>query len=104
MFSPHRQCWPKCWLSGCTWTKVIKAMDRFVPGSHKAGCLSPEEIAIWTPRPSVICTVPRGGAIVMRPLLLHASSSCSRPEPRRVVHLEFAADDLPDGLDWHDRV
>ena len=77
---------------------------RVIPGSHKAGCLSPEQIAIWTLRPSFICTVPRGGAIVMRPLLLHASSSCSRPEPRRVVHLEFAADDLPDGLEWHERV
>ena len=77
---------------------------RVITGSHKAGCLSPEEIAIWTRRPSVICTVPQGGAIVMRPLLVHASSSCSRPEPRRVVHLEFAADDLPDELEWHDRV
>ncbi len=77
---------------------------RVIPGSHKVGCLSPEEIAIWMQRPSIVCTVTRGGAIVMRPLLVHASSSCSQPEPRRVVHLEFAADDLPDCLEWHDRV
>ena len=38
----------------------------------------------------------------MRPLLVHASSSCSKPEPRRVIHLEFASDELPDGLEWHD--
>ena len=42
--------------------------------------------------------------MLMRPLLLHASSSSSKPEPRRVIHLEYAADDLPGGLEWHDRV
>ena len=48
---------------------------RVKPGSHKAGCLSAEEIAAWKERPSVMCVVPRGGAILMRPLLLHASSA-----------------------------
>jgi ectoine hydroxylase-related dioxygenase (phytanoyl-CoA dioxygenase family) len=77
---------------------------RVITGSHKAGCLAAEQVVVWKQRPSVICTVPKGGAILMRPLLVHASSSCSRPEPRRVIHLEFAADELPDGLEWHDRV
>jgi ectoine hydroxylase-related dioxygenase (phytanoyl-CoA dioxygenase family) len=77
---------------------------RVIPGSHKAGCLAAEEVVVWKERPSVICTVPKGGAILMRPLLVHASSSCSKPEPRRVIHLEFAAEELPDGLEWHDRV
>ena len=77
---------------------------RVIPGSHKAGCISSDEIAAWKERPSVICTVPKGGAILMRPLLVHASSSCSKPEPRRVIHLEFAASALPNGLEWHDRV
>jgi hypothetical protein len=40
----------------------------------------------------------------MRPLLLHASSSCALPKSRRVIHLEFAAAELPHGLDWHDRI
>ncbi len=35
---------------------------------------------------------------------LHASSACIVPMPRRVVHLEFAAEELPGGLKWHDRV
>jgi ectoine hydroxylase-related dioxygenase (phytanoyl-CoA dioxygenase family) len=77
---------------------------RVIPGSHKAGCLSAEEIATWRERPNTTCTVPRGGAILMRPLLVHASSACIRPDPRRVIHIEFAADDLPGGLEWHDRV
>jgi hypothetical protein len=77
---------------------------RVIPGSHRAGYLSNADIDNWRGRSSVTCTVPRGGAKLMRPLLLHASSSSSKPEPRRVIHLEFAADDLPGGLEWHDRV
>jgi len=77
---------------------------RVIPGSHKVGCLSMEEVAFWRERPSVICTVPRGGAILMRPLLVHASASCSTPVPRRVIHLEFASENLPGGLEWHDQV
>lgn len=77
---------------------------RLVPGSHAVGCLSGEALETWKQRPSVVCTVPRGGAILMRPLMVHASSSSSKPEPRRVIHLEFAADELPNGLEWHDRV
>ena len=77
---------------------------RVIPGSHKAGCLSAEEVATWKESPSVVCLIPRGGAILMRPLLVHASSSCSKPQPRRVIHLEFAGDDLPGGLEWRDKV
>ena len=38
---------------------------------------------------------------MMRPLLLHASSAASVPDHRRVIHLEFAAEQLPGGLQWH---
>ena len=77
---------------------------RVIPGSHRLGCLSPSEIETWKEHQSVTCTVPKGGAILMRPLLVHASSCCLRPDQRRVIHLEFAAFDLPDGLEWYDRV
>jgi ectoine hydroxylase-related dioxygenase (phytanoyl-CoA dioxygenase family) len=77
---------------------------RVIPGSHQVGYLSGADIDTWKGKPSITCTVPRGGAILMRPLLLHASSSSSKPQPRRVIHLEFAADDLPGGLEWHDRI
>ena len=40
----------------------------------------------------------------MRSLLLHPSSACVAPKPRRVIHPEFAAaEELPHGLEWHDR-
>jgi ectoine hydroxylase-related dioxygenase (phytanoyl-CoA dioxygenase family) len=77
---------------------------RVVAGSHRTGRLSAEKVGAWEKGNSVTCTVPKGGALIMRPLLLHASSVCSIPMTRRVIHLEFAAIELPHGLEWHDRV
>ncbi len=37
----------------------------------------------------------------MHPLLLHASASSTGPGRRRVIHLEYAAEPLPGGLEWH---
>jgi ectoine hydroxylase-related dioxygenase (phytanoyl-CoA dioxygenase family) len=77
---------------------------RVIPGSHKEGRLTADCVGKWEKTNSVTCTIPSGGALLMRPLLLHASSACAVPKPRRVVHLEFAAEELPTGLEWHDRV
>lgn len=77
---------------------------RVLPGSHKQGRLSSKEVLELSKTASVVCTVPRGGALVMRPLLVHASSACVIPKPRRVIHLEFSAEELPEGLEWLDRV
>lgn len=75
-----------------------------IAGSHLHGRLSPEEIDGWREgKDAVPCTSPAGGALVMRPLLLHASSASTVPDHRRVVHLEFAAGGLPGGLEWHGR-
>lgn len=49
----------------------------------------------------IICRVAKGGALLMRPLLLHSSSAGSNPAHRRVIHLEFSADQLPEGLAWY---
>lgn len=75
-----------------------------IPGSHAHGRLTADEIARWRrDHAPVACTSPRGGALVMRPMILHASSPATHPGHRRVVHLEFAADELPHGLEWHGR-
>jgi hypothetical protein len=78
---------------------------RVMPGSHVAGKLDPGAIATWSARAGeqgVDCLVPAGGAVIMRPLLLHASASGTGPGRRRVIHLEYAADALPDGLHWYE--
>jgi hypothetical protein len=77
---------------------------RVLPGSHRHGKLSAEQIADWRTRvPETVCEVPAGGVLMMRPLLLHASSASVRPGHRRVLHLEYACDSLPGGLRWGDQ-
>ena len=74
-----------------------------LPGSHAHGVLSPAEIERWRAFVEpVSCNVARGGVVLMRPLLLHASSSAVRPGHRRVIHLEYAAARLPAGLEWYE--
>lgn len=77
---------------------------RVIPDSHRRGFLSDEQIQNWPKESAASCTVHQGDAILMRPLLLHASSPALQPSNRRVVHLEFAAHELPNGATWHDRV
>lgn len=72
-----------------------------LPGSHRTGKLSGIEIQTWRARtPAVTCTVDRGGLVLMRPLLLHASSAAETPGHRRIIHLEYARHPLPGGLEW----
>jgi ectoine hydroxylase-related dioxygenase (phytanoyl-CoA dioxygenase family) len=77
---------------------------RVLPSSHMSGRLSDASIDYWKESAEPVeCTVDRGGILAFRPLLLHASSPARKPMRRRVVHIEFASGDLPDGLTWHDR-
>jgi ectoine hydroxylase-related dioxygenase (phytanoyl-CoA dioxygenase family) len=74
---------------------------RVLAGSHRRGCLEAEQIkAMVKAGREDVCTVPVGGAVVMRPLILHASSPSERPSRRRVLHLEFADQPLPSPLQW----
>jgi ectoine hydroxylase-related dioxygenase (phytanoyl-CoA dioxygenase family) len=74
---------------------------KVLSGSHRYGRMSAEEATrMVAERLPTICTMREGDALLMRPLLLHASSSSENPEHRRVIHIDFAATDLPDGLRW----
>lgn len=75
-----------------------------IPGSHRHGRLSTAEVTrLRGNHEPVPCTSARGGVLLMRPLILHASSPATVAGHRRVVHLEFAAEELPHGLEWHGR-
>jgi hypothetical protein len=50
--------------------------------------------------PQHACITGTGGLLVMRPLLLHASSPAAHPTHRRVIHLEFGPSQLPHGVAW----
>ena len=78
---------------------------RVLPGSHVGGKLGVEATRDWLERePAVVCLVPKGGVVMMRPLLLHASSAATEPNRRRVIHLEYAVEPLPEGVDWFEAV
>jgi len=64
---------------------------RVIPGSHHAGVLSDRAVREYArTRKPIECTVPRGGVLVMRPLLIHVSSKATIAAPRRVIHIEYA--------------
>lgn len=74
---------------------------RVVPGSHRLGRLSPECIAAMDKRrDEIVCVADAGDLLLMRPLLLHASSKAGRPNGRRVLHFLFAPRDPGCGLQW----
>jgi ectoine hydroxylase-related dioxygenase (phytanoyl-CoA dioxygenase family) len=74
---------------------------RVVPGSHAFGRLDARRAEeLRSARGEVVVPVPRGGALVMRPLILHASSKATEPKPRRVLHFVFGPPALPFGLEW----
>jgi hypothetical protein len=75
---------------------------RVIPGSHVHGRLVHSQIrGLRDQVVETLCLVPRGGALLMRPLLLHASSGSQIPSHRRVIHLVYAGERLPAGLDWY---
>ncbi|MGD9561320.1 MAG: phytanoyl-CoA dioxygenase family protein [Pyrinomonadaceae bacterium] len=72
---------------------------RVIPGSHRKRLLRGDEFSEWTKREPIECLVGKGGVILMSPLLIHSSSKCSNDEPRRVLHIEYAAElDLGPGI------
>jgi ectoine hydroxylase-related dioxygenase (phytanoyl-CoA dioxygenase family) len=85
--------------------EATNAPLRVLPGSHHLGKLDAARIQqLRDEIPEVVCVVPRGGALLMRPLLLHASSPAETPRHRRVLHIEYASTLLPDGLEWQETV
>lgn len=76
---------------------------KIIPGSHALGVLADAAFLQWKQNAPVVCEVPKGGAMLMRPLLLHSSSSAVKPAHRRVLHIEYATKNLPNGLQWFER-
>jgi hypothetical protein len=65
---------------------------RVLPGSHHSGVLSDQQIvSLATKIRPVDCVAASGGVVAMRPLTIHVSSKSTDNQPRRVLHLEYAA-------------
>jgi ectoine hydroxylase-related dioxygenase (phytanoyl-CoA dioxygenase family) len=75
---------------------------KIIPKSHLKGIYRPETID-WTVETETICKVKKGGIMIMRPLLLHASNRTTNNNKRRVIHLEWSNRSLPDTLQWSEK-
>lgn len=77
---------------------------RVLPGSHRHGWVE-DQLDHWKMTVAeVACCVNQGGIVAMCPLTLHASSKARSPSHRRVIHIEYACEDLPGGLQWNTRI
>lgn len=74
---------------------------RVLPGTHKLGVLSDEEVErLSRELKAEDCLASKGSVLAMRPLLIHSSSKSQNDSPRRVLHIEYAASpSVGDGLE-----
>jgi hypothetical protein len=74
---------------------------RVLPGSHRFGRLfAPRIQELRSQAADFLCAAAAGDALLMRPLLLHASGRSDSSRHRRILHLEYAAFALPAALEW----
>lgn len=76
---------------------------KVIPASHDKGIYRPETID-WQKEEEAICEVLSGGIMMMRPLLLHSSGRTVNGKRRRVIHIEFCNQELPDAVQWAERL
>ncbi|AZA51821.1 phytanoyl-CoA dioxygenase family protein [Chryseobacterium sp. G0201] len=76
---------------------------KVVPKSHAKGIYRPETID-WSIETEEICDVEKGGVMIMKPLILHGSNRTTNGKKRRVIHIEFSDKELPEELNWSERM
>lgn len=78
---------------------------RVVPGSHRYGKISDSRIAeVAAETPAAELLAKQGAVVLMRPLLLHASSAAQAPAHQRVLHIELGPRESISPLQWHTAV
>lgn len=72
---------------------------KVIPYSHSEASLRSIGVS-FSDSDAELCPVPAGGVMLMKPLLFHSSSRSNSEKQRRVIHLEFCNMELPEGLEW----
>jgi hypothetical protein len=71
------------------------------PGSHRLGRIPQPDVAAVVRRcGTATCTAEAGDVWAYATLILHASDASAWPRHRRVLQIDYAADELPGGLRW----
>ncbi|MHC0446042.1 phytanoyl-CoA dioxygenase family protein [Flavobacterium sp. 3-218] len=76
---------------------------KVINNSHSKGILRIENLDFEKEK-ETICEVEKGGIMIMKPLLFHASNKTTNNERRRVIHIEFSKQQLPSGLEWSEKM
>lgn len=75
---------------------------RVINKSHTKGIYRPENIN-FDAETETICEISKGGIMIMKPLLLHASNKTTNKKRRRIIHLEFSNQKLPNEIEWSEK-
>jgi ectoine hydroxylase-related dioxygenase (phytanoyl-CoA dioxygenase family) len=65
-----------------------------VPGSHRQGVMTKDQILNFPLERYVACSAAAGDVLILRPLLLHRSSPSRGEGQRRVLHVVYATKEL----------
>jgi hypothetical protein len=80
---------------------VTNAPLLVAPGSHRLGRIAEAEVADVVKRcGTAACIADAGDIWLYATPILHASEAARTPVRRRVLQVDFAAGDLPGGLEW----
>ena len=72
---------------------------KVIPKSHLNGIVRIDS-KNWNAENEFVCEIEKGGAMLMKPLTLHASNRTTNGKKRRVIHLEFNKHNLTEPLTW----
>lgn len=71
------------------------------PGSHEFGLIPEADVGrVVRACGTIACLADAGDIWLYRTPILHASEAARAPLHRRVLHLDFAAEELPGNLQW----
>ncbi|CAL2076671.1 Phytanoyl-CoA dioxygenase [Tenacibaculum sp. 190524A02b] len=72
---------------------------KVIPKSHKNGIIRVDQnFTIKNLEKEVVCKVKKGSVMLMKPLLLHASSKSTAKQDRGVIHIELCNEEIP--MQW----
>lgn len=85
-------------LDDCT---AANGALRVIPRSHQHACIRPNMFPDFIKK-EMICESSKGGVLIMKPLILHASKRSENQAHRRVIHLELSNLELSKNLEWRE--
>lgn len=84
---------------------VESGVLRVIPGTHRDGRIVSKRLidrVNSSENEIVECNARPGDVLLMCPLLFHSSRKATNPSHRRIIHIEYSAQELPSPLEWYE--